>query len=334
MNKTNKMLTAILLLFATTAAFITGRITAPETITNTPVTSSDNEDATELRSGEGYKFINPLLECDNYHPSKINSVVIMESEVRSYIQKIQDERKASYVSVYFRSLNLGPWMGINEKENFSPASLLKVPIMIAAFKKAETEPDFLKKKLFYTEHLDKNTVPNISDSILIKIGKSYTVEDLIERMIEHSDNEAKELLLRNIDGNFIMKVMADIGINTAGNMTQDFVSVKDYSGFFRLLYNATYLNRVMSEKALSILSKTSFQKGIVSGVPQGTIVSHKFGERAFSESSTKQLHECGIVYLSGNPYLICIMTRGTDFTQLASVIADISAIVYKDVAIR
>jgi len=176
MNKTNKMLTAILLLLATTAAFITGRITAPETITNTPVTSSDNEDVTELRSGEGYKFINPLLECDNYRPSKINSVVSMESEVRSYIQKIQNERKASYVSVYFRSLNLGPWMGINEKEKFSPASLLKVPIMIAALKKAEADPAFLKKKLAYTQHLDKNTVPNLTDSVLIKVAKAIPLK--------------------------------------------------------------------------------------------------------------------------------------------------------------
>jgi len=51
-------------------------------------------------------------------------------------------------------------------------------------------------------------------------------------MIEHSDNEAKELLLRNLDENFIMKVMADIGIHTDGQRVQDFVWVKICIGFF------------------------------------------------------------------------------------------------------
>src|SRR6185436_6660347 len=123
--------------------------------------------------------------------------------------------------------NFGPWMGINEKENFSPASLLKVPIMIAALKKAETDPGFLKKKVAYTEHLDKAVVPNITDTHLVKIGTSYTIEDLMERMIQYSDNEAKELLLRNLDGDFIIRVMSEIGINTRLDMSTDFVSVKD-----------------------------------------------------------------------------------------------------------
>ncbi len=321
-----------MLLFTATAAFIVGRVTAPEPVIPETANITSENDMHEQRVG-GYQFINPLLECDNYQPSRMNSVVLMRNDLNNYIQKIKDERKADFVSVYFRSLNLGPWMGINEKENFSPASLLKVPIMIAALKRAEAEPGFLKKKIAYTQHLDNNAVPNITDPDLIKIGKSYTVEQLIEGMIEHSDNEAKELLLQNMDQNFIIKVMADIGINTTGNMAQDFVSVKDYSGFFRLLYNATYLNREMSEKALSILSKTSFDKGIVAGVPKGTTVSHKFGERAYSDSNIKQLHECGIVYYAGNPYMLCVMTRGTDFNQLATVISEISAIVYKDVQV-
>jgi beta-lactamase class A len=324
-----KLLFAIVIVLAATAGYFIGRLTAPEPEVSSAESVRDCTDMRETRGG-GYTFINPLLECDNYQASQLNSVVTMEREIKNYIQMVEAENKASFVSVYFRDLNFGPWMGINEKENFSPASLLKVPIMIAAFKKAEGEPAFLQKKVAYNEHLDKNTIPNIVDVNLIKIGKSYTVEDLIKRMIEHSDNEAKELLLHNLDQNFIVKVMQEIGINTSDGMGADFVSVKDYSSFFRLLYNATYLNRNLSEKALQILSKTSFDKGLVAGLPKDVTISHKFGERAFSDSDIKQLHECGIVYLSGSPYLLCVMTRGTDFEQLAGVLSNISGIVYKD----
>ena len=86
----------------------------------------------------------------------------------------------------------------------------------------------------------------------------------------------------------------------------------------------------MSEKALQILASADFHKGIVAGVPAGTIVAHKFGERAFADNNIKQLHDCGIVYSPSGPYLVCIMTRGASFEVLEDVIAGVSAILYKN----
>ncbi len=330
MKTINKVLLGLMFCTACGFSFFLGRTTAPETAPAVVAEEPKSDGGlSEMRVG-GYEFINPLLECDNYRPSQLHSVLNMELELKDYISRMQTEKRAAFISVYFRDLNFGPWMGINEKEYFSPASLLKVPIMIAALKKAETEPGFLQKRIPYTHQLENNVVPNIKDTHLVTIGRSYTIENLIERMIEFSDNEAKELLLANLDPPFIIKVMNDIGIGNTGDMSKDFVSVKDYSGFFRLLYNATYLNRDLSEKALRILSKTAFDKGIIGGLPKGTKVSHKFGERAYSDSNVKQLHECGIVYNGSSPYLLCIMTRGTDFAEQETILSDISRIVYKD----
>jgi hypothetical protein len=47
------------------------------------------------------------------------------------------------------------------------------------------------------------------------------------------------------------------------------------------------------------------------------------------DTRQKQLHDCGIVYLPGKPYLLCIMTRGQDFTNLTSTVKEISALVYQ-----
>ena len=84
----------------------------------------------------------------------------------------------------------------------------------------------------------------------------------------------------------------------------------------------------MSEKLLSILSKTEYKGGLVAGVPDNIIVSHKFGERVIGD--VYQLHDCGIVYYPNNPYLLCVMTKGTEFTKLEKVIQDISGMVYQD----
>jgi len=288
---------------------------------------ADVSDIAEMREG-GYQFINPLLECD-HASSRSVKVVALETELRQYVQKVTAAGEAKIVSVYFRDLNNGPWLGINENENYSPASLLKVPILIGVLRKAEQTPGLLSKEIKFERPVDQFQ-QNITDE-MIQPGKSYTVEDLLVRMIKNSDNEAKNLLFNLIGGDFFTKVNSDLGNYIPGMVTEDFMSVRNYSSFFRILYNATYLNKEMSEKALQILSKTDFKVGIVAGLPQGTTIAHKFGERGYADTNVKQLHDCGIVYLPNRPpYLLCVMTRGTDFDQQSRIIADVSAIVYKN----
>ena len=59
-----------------------------------------------------------------------------------------------HMGVYVRNLNNGPWFGINENEAYSPASLMKVPVLMTYLRWAEIEPNLLNKKLFLdeTEH--------------------------------------------------------------------------------------------------------------------------------------------------------------------------------------
>jgi beta-lactamase class A len=292
--------------------------------------SSEN-DISEVRGGGGYQYINPLLECDNYGASKKTKIVLLENQIRDYVQQAVNSNRAILVSVYFRDLNNGPWMGVNENENYSPASLLKVPVLMAVLKKAESTPGLLASTMRYEQPVDQFG-QNITDQQMIQPGNSYTVEDLLMRMIKHSDNEAKNLLFNLIGDEYFQKVINELGLYIPGMVTEDFMSVRSYSSFFRVLYNATYLNKEMSEKALYILSNTSFAEGIVAGLPKGVTVAHKFGERGYRDTNIKQLHDCGIVYPKDRaPYLMCVMTRGTDFKEEGKIISEISSIVYNSV---
>ncbi|MFN8293162.1 MAG: serine hydrolase [Chitinophagales bacterium] len=309
-----------------TAAYFLASKTAETTQQAAPPNS-----LSEFRSNSGFKYINPLIECDNYLPENNASVAVLTSEIQSYLSELRASQEASHVSVYYRDLNNGSWLGINEDERYSPASLLKVPIMIAALKRTEKDPTFLQKKIKFENYIDEVTA-NIIDTGLVEIGKSYTIEELIFKMIAYSDNEAKNLILHEIGDPDFNQTFIDAGIAPPDfRYTTDVISVKEFSSFFRVLYNATYLNKEMSEKALSILSNVNFKRGIVAGLPQGITVAHKFGERAYNDTNIKQLHDCGIVYIQGKPYLICIMTRGANFDALSKVIAKISGIVHSNV---
>ncbi|MFA5388953.1 MAG: serine hydrolase [Candidatus Omnitrophota bacterium] len=281
---------------------------------------------------KGYKFTSPLLDYEAGPEIKDKVLVFLKYKIEKLIESRTRNDDAIYVSVYFRDMFNGPWFGINEKENFAPASLLKVPLMIAYLKYAEQDPGILKSRLVYEKEFKNDVVQNIIPAEKLELGGSYSVEELIERMIKHSDNSAMYLLLGNISADVINKVYSDIGIIVPSvRGKSDFITVKGYSSFFRILFNASYLNREMSEKALEILSKSTFKSGLAAGVPDDVVIAHKFAERGDLVTQTFQLHDCGIVYHRKRPYLLCIMTYGKDFRPLSKIIRDISSLVYEDI---
>jgi len=282
----------------------------------------------------GYKFISPLLECVTENPLPIlksDELKIKKTIEENVIKTNPDIR----ISLYYRDLQNGPWFGINEQDNFSPASLLKVPLMMAYYKSTENNPAILEKEITLTSPTLKFQ-QNIAPIENAQVGKSYTVKELIEVMIKYSDNEAANLLFQNIDQNDLKAAFNDLGIDMPDVYNpNNSMQVKDYSAFFRILYNASYINRNMSEKALDLLSMSEYRDGLLAGVPSNIIISHKFGEREAKEENTgqtnNQLHDCGIVYHPNRPYLLCVMTKGKQFDKLSQVISKISQIVYDEV---
>ena len=284
----------------------------------------------EERNSFQYKFINPLLECDSTNFIENPHLSKLKSNVNNYINNQINQKQIDFASVYYRDLNNGPWFGINEKEKFSPSSLIKVPLMITYLKLAEADPSILQKPLLNTATYDPSS-QNFPPQITLIPNQKYTVDELIRRMIVYSDNMAYNLLNDNVNGSVVMSVYNDLGVDISSAQADpngNIISVTGYSSFFRILYNSSYLNRDMSEKALKYLSQSVFTQGLVAGVPNDIVVSHKFGERQYLDTGEKQLHDCGIIYDPDTPYLLCVMTRGNNFSNLISTIKNISNMVY------
>lgn len=219
-------------------------------------------------------------------------------------------------------------MGINDDATFDPASLLKVPLMMTFLKLSETEPKILNKEILYEGNVKLEQNVNKEDALVP--NETYTINDLIVHMIELSDNHAFEELSKHIDFDFVRKLHNDIGVTyPSEEMPENYMTVRSYATLFRVLYNASYLERKTSEQALEYLVNTDFNAGLVAGVPKNIMIAHKFGIRDLNENSDlKQLHDCGIVYHPSRPYLICIMTQGEDLNELTNIIQTISKKVY------
>lgn len=278
----------------------------------------------------GYRFTSPLLDCeiaaDRTEGSELQP---FKFKIQEIIARRTDAGDADHVAMYFRHLDSGASFNIDAQEKFIPASLLKVPVMIAWLKRAERDPAVLGRTFRFDSATDWSASQTIKPRETLTPGAFYTVDNLIFRMIAYSDNNAWRLLLDNIDTRELDAIVADLNVDfDPSQAAMDSMSVKAYSSFYRVLYNATYLNREMSEKALQYLSSADFRDGIAAGMPAGVTVASKFGEKTLTESGIRELHEFGIVYHPRGAYLLGIMTKGRDFTRLASVLRDISAEVY------
>lgn len=266
-----------------------------------------------------YKFINPLLECQNVSFENNNNLNTLKNEVKESINVAISQGKIANASVYYRDLNIGPWFDVNRDAEYSPASLIKVPLMIALYKVSETDPSIMQKTVVVDQDYSYD-LQNFKPQRFLEKGKTYTLKELMERMIVDSDNFAYDLILANIEQSVLVRVYNDLDIDilklNAEDPDGDILSVREYPGFFRILFNASYLSRRNSEEALEMLSRSSFDKGLVAGTPDDVVVAHKYGERFFSFSGIYQLHDCGIVYNKKSPYLLCIMTKGDNFEEL------------------
>lgn len=269
----------------------------------------------------------PLLGVDT--PRDDDAILkSAKRDLEKYINDCIQKNYASKISVYLMDLNTRNWIGVDENETYAIASLLKTPIMIAYFKKAEEDPGILQKTIKYG--MKNDTVPqNIVPGESVQLGDTHSIDDLIRYMIVYSDNIAMDILLENMDKNFLEKVRLDLRLPQIISKDVDReISPKQFATPLQVLYNASYLNKSSSEKALKLLTQTGFTDGIVAGVPPGTVAAHKFAERVYMPENIRQLLDCGIVYTKKGPYLICIMTSGWDFKELKSIIQTISRIAY------
>jgi beta-lactamase class A len=288
-------------------------------------------------------YIKRLYPSDGHHTNPMllvekpqggdTKLAQAKQHMHEYIDKALKSGDADAVSVYLRDIDKGNWVGINEEMDFSEASLIKVPLLMAYLKIAEKYPAILAEQILYKAE-NKSVPQNIIPEKTIQPGNTYAVDELLRYMIVHSDNAATDLLFNNINPKLMDDLYSSLGVNVVDNKVERFISAKGYASFFRVLYSVTYLDLDMSEKALNLLLESEFKDGIVAGIPPGIAVAHKFAERAYTNSPEKQLHDGGIIYYEGYPYLLCVMTKGKNVSILKTVIRDISKIAYDEISAK
>src|SRR5687767_10298913 len=84
----------------------------------------------EVRAARDYSsqyiFTNPILDYEEIEMS--HSLIWRDIEEKT--EDLKNEYGLDFYSVYYRDLDNGQWIGLNEKEYFTVASLIKLPVLI------------------------------------------------------------------------------------------------------------------------------------------------------------------------------------------------------------
>jgi beta-lactamase class A len=276
----------------------------------------------------GRKFIKPLLYAEKTCEAEV--FTSLKGSINNIIGELKSKGEMNTASVYVRLFGKAEWLSINEETKYQPGSLFKVPLLITYLRLEEKTPGVLQKKLMFSnitaeaKQFKQEFMKN-----QIQQGQSYTVKELLKYMIMHSDNNATMLLFNNIPTSEFEKTFTDLGLDKNMTKSEGVVSAKEYSRFWIILYNGSYLNFDNSEYALSLLSQSDFDQGMMKGIPKNIMVAHKFGEKGNTTSHC--LHETGIVYAGTIPYLVTIMTEGNNQSTLADCLQKISGTIYSNI---
>lgn len=283
----------------------------------------------DVKRLNGYAYIKPLLFVET--SAKAQHYAAMTQQVADYVEAKKLSGDIDAASFYFRDLDRVEWTGYNEEEKYNPGSLMKVPELISILRLEEEKPGTLNKQVYYTTpFVTEKRTRFVSKQL--KAGKSYTIKDLLHYMISYSDNNATILLDQNLDPRIFNKTLSDLGLPLPKKDSVNYpISAKEISLFIRAIFNATYLTIAHSEYAAELLSTSDFREGFAKGFPQGVKMIHKFGEAGTMEEP--QLHESCIVYLNNKPYVLTVMTKGKNISKLADVLADVAAIVYRQLSV-
>ncbi len=290
---------------------------------NKPADGAHGNLVIDFKPGE-YPLINPTVTAGlNKH------YIINVQPLKQTFYEIK-KKYPQKTYVYFAYLNNDSWTGINEREYFTAASTIKVPLAMSVMKAVE-EGKIALDDTYTVEEADLND--QFGDFYLQAEGNTYTIRELMRIMLEQSDNTATFAILHALENigyaDPFQNVYTFMGWDNYpgfGDEPEYFsINLKVLSNMFLALYNAKYVDLEHSQEILKYLDNANFNEEIVAGVPSGIAVAHKSGVQANAQTYS----DCGIVYAPNRHYLLCLGSEGADKATADRFMVEISKAAYE-----
>lgn len=259
---------------------------------------------------------------------KDENLVTNIEPLRQFLKSLPErEKDKADISIYFEVLTTGANVSVNPDLALWPASLAKLPVSMVIMKKVQDGKLSLDQKIVFTQ--GDQSVEELSSEFQ-QVGQSYSIKELLEKLLIYSSNSAYHMLKRQATPEELNTIVQEVGLEQLFT-EEGKVSAKEYSRLFRSLYVASYLNPDNSQFLLGLMKNSTYPRDLKAGLPQDVSFAHKWGENSYY----KVYSDSGIVYAGNRPYLIgvLIQTKSGDTEEskdyVDSIMKEISERTYK-----
>jgi len=230
-------------------------------------------------------------------------------------------------------LNTGYNTGYNAAKSMPAASTIKVPVMVEVFEGLQSGRFDLNRRVTL-EPSDKDY--GSGDLADDSIGESFSVSELLAKMIDISDNTATNMLIRLVGRRNINGRMRDLGLehtHLTGDVRTDAWSIRqalrtspgDLVHLLTLMARGELVDEWSSNEMISLLKADRINTLLPEPLPEDVAIAHKTG------SLFDTLNDAGIVYAGDAPYVIAVMTTALPSQELGrAFIHNVSRTAYVD----
>jgi beta-lactamase class A len=259
--------------------------------------------------------------------TKEEKLTALEEAVRKRVKTFRGE-----IGLVIRDLDTGWTFQVNPDNLFPAASMVKVPIMAACLKAAE------EGQLSLRDNMKLKRSDKAAGSGVLRTratGSAFTIEQLVELMVTHSDNTAANMLIDLLGFDYLNRTFREMGLqrtNLSRKMMdfrsrdkgiENYTSAREMADILEKIYRKGCVCSSVSEKSLEFLKSQKVNDRIPKLLPKDTVVAHKTGlERLVC-------HDAGIVFTDNGDFLISVFTKTTSGPRTAKrFISSVSSLAY------
>jgi beta-lactamase class A len=244
---------------------------------------------------------------------RINYGVLMEQLT------IGSQKFRGITGIVVKDLKTYQCVRINGDKLFPSASLVKIPIMAVVFE-ADREG---KLKLTDELKLTRKLQSRGGKLYAARQGKKFTVRDLVERMIEESDNTATNMLVDALGFGYINQKFVEFGLKNTdlrrGVMDlkwrdagiENYTTPDEMAFLLEKIYKKELVSEEASSEMLSILKQQKHHDRLPRMLPEDIEIAHKTG------TLKGTISDVGIIFTSEGDFIICVLTEDIKSNRMA-----------------
>lgn len=213
--------------------------------------------------------------------------------------------------LYIKNLMTGESHEQDADRVFYAASLFKIPVAVGVLRAVEAGELSFDTVVEYKE---EDFFGGTGSVVNTDYGTKYTVAELLDRLLKESDNAAQSMLTRVTAERHMAYAFHSVGKPQIVFFKENRATPREVGTMLEKIYKQELLNSENSKLILKIMSETSFDDRINSGLEPSRTFTHKIG----NWGETGSWHDCGII-LYPEPIVVCLMSEGTSFEEFVSV---------------